>query len=301
VQDLAIADLDGDGRQDVVAANRDGVALLRGSGGGVVAATQFPATSFTWKVATADLDGDGQTDVVATDGLNSTVSLFRNVAFPILVVDQPQLAFGTQPLATLSAIRTLRATSVGDRALRVTAVRTFGANADDYLVVGDTCTGAIVPTGGSCEIRVRFAPQAAGARDAGLTIVGDSGAPFVGLSGTGGPLPTGPQGQTGAQGPAGSNGQDRDKLIAVLAAARQRAHARKRAKVGFVTTVAGRVTVALRRGKKTVARKSISAKAGRNTVTLKVPRKAGRYTVVLTARAGTQAATDRARLTVVAE
>ena len=62
--------------------------------------------------------------------------------------------------------------------------------------------------------------------------------------------------------------------------------------------MAGRVTVALRRGKNTVARRSMNAKVGRNTLTLKVPRDRGHYTLVLTARAGGQTATDRARLTV---
>ena len=137
-----------------------------------------------------------------------------------------------------------------------------------------------------------------GDRNAALLITSDSAPPIVGLTGTGGALPTGPQGPPGAAGPAG---QDRDKLVAVLAAARQSAHPRKRAKVGFVTTVAGQATVTLLRGKKTVARRSMNAKAGRNTLTLKVPRKAGRYTLVLTASAGAQTATDRARLTVRAE
>jgi hypothetical protein len=68
--------------------------------------------------------------------------------------------------------------------------------------------------------------------------------------------------------------------------------------VAFVTTMAGRVTVALRRGKKTVARRSMNGKVGRNTLTLKVPRKRGRYTLMLTASSGGQTATDRARLTV---
>jgi hypothetical protein len=317
VHDVALADLDADGRPDIVAAVRNGIALLRGGEG---APTLVPGTtSFTWQVATADLDADGQVDVVATDGLNHVVSLFRNVAFPVLLADQPQLAFGTQPLATLSGVRTLHATSDSDRAVRLAAVRTFGADADDFLVVGDTCTGAILPTGGSCDVRVRFAPQAAGARNAVLTILGDSGAPFIDLSGTGGALPAGlqgpqgtqgpqgaqgaqgpqgAQGAQGAQGPAGPAGQDRDRLVAALAGARQSARARKRAKVAFVTTVAGRATLALRRGKKTLARRSMHAKAGRNTLTLKMPRKRGRYTLVLTARAGGQTATDRARVTV---
>jgi hypothetical protein len=68
-------------------------------------------------------------------------------------------------------------------------------------VKDDRCDGGVA-VGASCKIGVRFAPQAQGASSATLTI--STNAPTqpaaIALSGTGGPLPQGPKGSTGASG-----------------------------------------------------------------------------------------------------
>ena len=84
---VALADLNGDGRLDVVTANRDsGDASVRlnttppGPGTPSFAATVgFPAGANSVGVALADLNGDGKPDVVVANVLSSFVSTFLNI------------------------------------------------------------------------------------------------------------------------------------------------------------------------------------------------------------------------------
>jgi hypothetical protein len=78
---------------------------------------------------------------------------------------------------------------------------------DDFLVSSTNC-GRPVPPQGSCEIRVRFVPQAEGPRSATMHIETDAvGSPNdVTLNGTAGPLPQGTKGDIGPQGPKGDTG-----------------------------------------------------------------------------------------------
>jgi len=122
------------------------------------------------------------------------------------------LDFGAQPLGTLSAARTvtLRTTTEAVHVRRLVAA---GADADDFVVVGDDCAGEDLAPGETCTARVRFAPSVTGARSATLVARSDSASTLdVTLSGTGGAAPQGPAGADGApgspgpQGPAGAVG-----------------------------------------------------------------------------------------------
>ncbi|GLH70570.1 hypothetical protein GETHPA_21030 [Geothrix rubra] len=71
-RDLAAADVDGDGRPDLVLAGNDVVAvLLQQAGGGFASPTFLPAGSHVEGVAAADLDGDGRMDLVAANAGNA--------------------------------------------------------------------------------------------------------------------------------------------------------------------------------------------------------------------------------------
>ena len=77
---VAVADFNGDGRPDLVAANSgigsDNVSVLLGNGdGSFQAARNFPAGSYPGFVAVADFNGDGRPDLVVANGGSDHVSI----------------------------------------------------------------------------------------------------------------------------------------------------------------------------------------------------------------------------------
>lgn len=126
------------------------------------------------------------------------------------------LTFGTQPAGLGGAAQALTVTNGTASAVSVTGVAVTSADpahplyAADYLVTNQ-CLGSLAPSA-SCQILVRFDPQAQGPSSGTLTVLlgssaGGAAPPApVTLSGIGGPLPEGPPGQLGAPGPQGGNG-----------------------------------------------------------------------------------------------
>ncbi len=75
---VALADVNHDGKQDVITASGEGVSTMLGDGRG--AFKRAPSASFltgrgTWNFAVADLNGDGKVDVVTCSGEGNTVSV----------------------------------------------------------------------------------------------------------------------------------------------------------------------------------------------------------------------------------
>ncbi len=119
-----------------------------------------------------------------------------------------------------------------------------------------------------------------------------------GSTGTQGPA--GPQGQTGPAGPQGAVGQSGAvRLAAALADSRYRARRGRSLRLRYVVTRSARVTVDVLKGRKRVARKVANAIAGRNQLSVRAPKKAGRYSLRFAVRSSDgQATSDSARLTV---
>jgi Big-like domain-containing protein/VCBS repeat protein len=64
--ELLVKDMDGDGKLDILAANADGVALLRGNGDGTFAAQQAFGSGLAVGIAVDDFDRDGGPDILFT-------------------------------------------------------------------------------------------------------------------------------------------------------------------------------------------------------------------------------------------
>jgi sugar phosphate isomerase/epimerase len=131
--------------------------------------------------------------------------------------------FPTVAGATIGGGQEILIKNTGSAPLAVTGVRASGAaygSAGDFLVAEQDCTARPVPVDGTCRALVRFAPARENARSVGQLIVDSNTndpARWAWLTGTSGPLGTGPQGPagpagpagpTGPQGPAGADGQD---------------------------------------------------------------------------------------------
>jgi len=85
--DLAMADLDGDGKRDLVLVNsvQNTVSIFQNTASGTGAGSFAPKFDLTTgnapsTIAIADLDGDGQLDLAVGNAATATISLFRNTS-----------------------------------------------------------------------------------------------------------------------------------------------------------------------------------------------------------------------------
>lgn len=99
------------------------------------------------------------------------------------------LTFAQTQVGQNSAVQMLSIsnTNTGTTALNVNSVNLVGAQAADFSITSNTCTGSAIPAEGSCTVGVRFSPDAAGSRSASLNITSNAAnaTMTVALSGTG--------------------------------------------------------------------------------------------------------------------
>jgi subtilase family serine protease len=110
---VVLADLDGDGKPDLVVANTFGhnVSIYRNistNGAPLTAASFAPPVTLTtpsgtqspYYLAVADVDGDGKLDIIATDYGDNLVSVYRNTSTPGSLTFSPRVDFatGTTPI-----------------------------------------------------------------------------------------------------------------------------------------------------------------------------------------------------------
>ncbi len=111
---------------------------------------------------------------------------------PNLQASPPLAAFGNVTVGQLSGTTAITISNAGTAAASGMAL--VNSNATEFIVSGNTC-GATLNAGASCALNVAYAPSAAGADSATLTVnFAGGGALSVSLSGTGVAAPPPPAG-----------------------------------------------------------------------------------------------------------
>jgi len=191
----ALGDLDGDGVLDLAVANVLGtqankVSIAIGNGDGTFSAnSQEAAAAVPREAAIVDLNRDGNPDVVTGNDTSNNVTVL--LATPPSASVTPSLAFANQVPAIPSAEQSITVRNDGPPRLRPGAVALGGANAGEFAITSNSCTGANLPVGGTCAVGIRFTPNGRGARSAAVSIASNgAGSPHVvQLTGIGAYLP----------------------------------------------------------------------------------------------------------------
>ncbi len=139
-----------------------------------------PDTKYYYRVSAANAEGSGA---------GTTESFTTRFSQVSLSVDS--LRFGDVSSGQTSGDQTVTITSTGNAAVDFpgAAVTLTGADAEQFAIVGDTCSTKSLAVGDGCSISVRFAPTQTGAKTAKASIASSAqGAPqTVDLTGTGVP------------------------------------------------------------------------------------------------------------------
>jgi FG-GAP-like repeat/FG-GAP repeat len=198
---LAVADVNGDGKPDVVVTVEVGsctssstLAVLLGNGDG----TFQPEVDFcsagtpneTNDIAVADLKGNGRLDLVVATCLGSACA--ENGAVGVLIntgtkaqLSPTSLNFAPQAPGTNSSPQTVTLTNIGVAALTLSGISIGGTDATGFVETNN-CPPTLA-TNASCQIKVTSVPNAAGAQTASLNITDSApGSPqAVALTGMG--------------------------------------------------------------------------------------------------------------------
>jgi hypothetical protein len=228
--------------------------------------------------------------------------------------------FGSELVDSTSDVQKSVLTNTGKLPLDVTGVSIAGANAHDFAIESESCSGASVQPGQTCEVGVQFTPSAGGQRSAQLTVTDNNtaaGQSIATLKGTGdAPAPAGGDttpgggGTTAAPAPAPSTASPAPSSGGGIAVAGTSAKSGAKGKrpgarancsvkrsrgrsvvtcvVSWPTRGAVALNARLMRGSTQLASARVTARGGRATVTLRAAGRlrSGRYTVVIARRGG---------------
>lgn len=99
---VVLADVDGNGRPDLVTANATpggvgSVSVLRNSGGAFAPAEMYPVGTFPYDIAAEDWDGDGHIDLAVINTLSNNLTILTNDGTGSFAASGPALATGLGP------------------------------------------------------------------------------------------------------------------------------------------------------------------------------------------------------------
>lgn len=101
-------------------------------------------------------------------------------------IDPQSLSWGNVNLGSTGIAQTVTFSNLGSSVIQINSISISGTNSGDFAISAKTC-GTSVSASSSCSVTLTFTPQAAGAREATLTINHSGFNPMqtVSLSGTG--------------------------------------------------------------------------------------------------------------------
>jgi hypothetical protein len=145
--------------------------------GSCVAHVRFTPQSTGPKVARLAFFGDSEGGAMvglSGEGVAAAVTLLPS-----------SYDFGAAAPGTKSAPQSFAVRNEGSTSLDLGSTALVGADLDQFSLSGEDCSGASLEPGGECVVRVRFAPDSAGAKTARLRVGGDAGTFTASLAGTG--------------------------------------------------------------------------------------------------------------------
>jgi hypothetical protein len=144
--------------------------------GTCTAHVRFAPESPGTKIARLAFFGDGD------DGM--MVQLEGEGVLPAAAIGPGSFDFGSQEAGTRSASHAFAVSNPGTTPLHLNQASIGGSELDQFVISSDECSGASLAPGEECVVRVRFAPDGVGAKQALLRVSGDAPTVVSQLSGT---------------------------------------------------------------------------------------------------------------------
>jgi len=138
--------------------------------------SSFPSISSTGRYVAFT---SAATNLVARDANKATSDVFVRDRPPRIVATPSPVDFGAAQIGSLGTTRPATIKSNGITPARIGTITIGGANATDFVVAANPCTGQALAPGATCQVQVLFIGLAKGNRTATLVIRSDAGAPVV--------------------------------------------------------------------------------------------------------------------------
>jgi pimeloyl-ACP methyl ester carboxylesterase len=154
--------------------------------GSSIAAGGSCSVSVTFKPGASGPASDAIQISYGTAATTQSITLAGNGATPLATLYPAPLSFGNQSMpGSSTSIATL--SNNGNASLTNIAASISGANAADFAISSNGCSGVILPANSNCLVTIAFTPKAQGSRQATLSIAdSESGSPqTINMTGTG--------------------------------------------------------------------------------------------------------------------